>query len=331
MRSRTLRAHPKTTRSHRETAPSRRHAYGKGGWALVCRLMVPVVAVPSLTVVILISASSGAQAATPRPADTAGSVAVGSGSYAVPAGAVFVSPAGKDSGTGQVSSPVLSIDRAVALAPEGGTIVLRAGTYHQSVTIQTKRVTIQNYPNEAAWLDGSSAVTGWVAQGSVWRKDGWTARFDHSPTYTQGAPDSTSPNWAFVNPAYPMAAHPDQVWIDNVPLQQVSTLAQVGAGKFYLNEATSQLYVGTNPVSHTVAATTLAKAISVRSTGTVLRGFGVKRYGPSVWHMGAVTLERPNITVENLAILDNATTGISAITTGITMRSLTVLDRKSVV
>lgn len=288
------------------------------------RLLVALIAV-LFSAALLISNPVGTQAlTTPRAANTAGSAPIGSTAYAVPTGAVFVSPSGNDAGTGRATSPVRSVNRAVALAPDGGTIVLRAGIYHQSVSIQTKRVTIQNYPHEPVWLDGSSPVTGWVAQGAVWRKDGWTTRFDHSPTYTRGAPDSTSPNWAFINPAYPRAAYPDQVWIDGVPMRQVASLALVAAGRFYLDETTSRLYVGTNPVNHAVAATTIAKAISVQSTGTVLRGFGVMRYGPSVWHMGAITLERPNIIVENMVIADSATTGISAIAAGITMRATTV-------
>ena len=51
---------------------------------------------------------------------------------------------------------------------------------------------------------------------AAWRADGWTAQFDHSPTYTKGAPDNTAANWSFVNASYPMAAYPDQLWIDGV-------------------------------------------------------------------------------------------------------------------
>jgi len=249
---------------------------------------------------------------------------VGSTAYPIPAGAVFVSPTGHDTAAGRVTSPVATINRAVALVPAGGTIVLRGGTYYQSVTIATKAVTIQNYPHEAVWLSGATPVGGWVAQGAVWRKDGWTTRFDHSPTYTKGAPDGTSANWSFVNAAYPMAAHPDGVWINGVAMRQVATLAKVTAGTFYLNESTSKLYVGSSPVNRSVVATTIAKAITVRAAGTVLRGFGVVRFGPSVWMMGAITLERPNITVENMVISQNATTGISALASGITEHSITV-------
>ena len=144
------------------------------------------------------------------PAGTAGSLAVGSASYAAPAGAIYVSPTGNDAAAGTQAAPVKTIQRGVNLAPAGGTVVVRAGTYRETVTI-SRTVTVQNYPKEAVWLDGSSPVTGWVADGSMWRKDGWTTRFDSSPTYTQGAKDSTAASWGFVNPDYPMAAHPDQV------------------------------------------------------------------------------------------------------------------------
>ena len=95
----------------------------------------------------------------------------------------------------------------------GQTIVLRAGTFHESVVVN-KDVTIQSYPHEAAWLDGSSLVTGWARSGSSWKVGGWTTKFDSSPSYTRGSSGSTAAGWSFINPSYPMAAHPDQVEIE---------------------------------------------------------------------------------------------------------------------
>ena len=174
------------------------------------------------------------------------------------------------------------------------------------------------------WLDGSSQVTGWVSSGSAWRVDGWTTRFDHSPTYTQGAPDSTVPYWQFINPSYPMAAYPDQVWIDGVVQQQVASLAQVTAGTFYLNEATSQLYIGSNPAGRLVEASTVAKALSVRAAGVTIRGIGIRRYAPSVFMVAAVTLESPSARVENVVVDDMATIGLSVLGTDTTLDRVTV-------
>ncbi|MEA5055280.1 MAG: right-handed parallel beta-helix repeat-containing protein, partial [Propionicimonas sp.] len=265
--------------------------------------------------------SAPASAATARPAASAGSAAVGSAKYTVPTGAVFVATSGKDTAAGTKSAPVKTVTQALKLVPTGGTIVLRAGSYNETVEIY-KKVTIQNYPGEAVWLDGSIPVTGWVKDGSTWRKDGWKVRFDHSPTYTKGAKDRTD-DWQMVNPAVPMAPYPDQVWTGATRLTQVASKKAVTSGKFYLDESTSKLYVGSDPTGG-ARASNLQYAINVRATGVTIRGIGIRRFATSVWQMGSVTLESPNATVENVLIAESATTGISVINSGATLTKLTV-------
>lgn len=260
-----------------------------------------------------------------RSADRAGSLPVGSAAYPVPPTAIVAAPWGRDTSAGTRTAPVRTIARAIAVAPAGATIVLRAGVYHESVAINTKRLTIQNYPREAVWLDGSSVISGWVKSGGTWVKKGWAPRFDASPTYTKGAPDGRPPYGAFVNPAYPMAAHPDQVFRDGTALRQVSSLEQVSPATFYLDEATSRLYVGSDPNGHVLRGSDLAKAISVRTPGTVLRGFGVQRYASSVWHIGTITLERPSTSAENLVVADNATSGVGVTAAHIALNRVTTI------
>ena len=263
-------------------------------------------------------------AAAGRGADAAGSAPVGTASYAAPSTAVYAAPWGSDSASGSAAAPVRTLARAVAIAPASGTVVLRAGSYQEYLVV-TKTVTIQNAPGEEVWLEGSSPVSGWVKDGTRWRHDGWTTRFDHSPTYTRGAPDSTNADWQFVNPdTAPMAAHPDQVWIDGARQAQKKSLAEVGAGGFYLDEATSQLFVGSDPTSKEVRASVLQQALSVRAPGVVLRGIGIRRYAPSVWQMAAVVMEKPDAVIENVVVSDMATTGISVLARGADLRKVTV-------
>ncbi len=66
------------------------------------------------------------------------------------------------------------------------------------------------------------------------------------------------------------------------------------------------------------------RAFRLVSNNSVLRGFGIRRYAPSVPDMGAVTLERSGIVVEHVAVWDSSTTGISAITSGVTLRNVHV-------
>lgn len=275
------------------------------------------------------SPSAPAPAPTPssepdQPTAFGGAAPLGATSYPYPADARFVAPSGSDTAPGTLAAPFRTVGRAIAVASSGQTIVLRAGTYHESVVIPTgKTLTLQPYPKEVVWFDGSSAVTAWSASGNSWRADQWTAEFDASPTYTRGAADNTQSGWSFVNPAYPMAAHPDQVWIDNMAQAQVGSLAEVGPGNFFVDYTGDALYLGSNPAGHQVRASDLSKAISVRSEGSVLRGLGVARYAPSVPDMGAVTIEKPKCTVENVVVTDSATTGLSVVATDATVTNVT--------
>lgn len=239
---------------------------------------------------------------------TAGTT-VGSRSYPIPAGALIVSPSGNDAWPGTTAQPLRTVARAIAVAPVGATIVLRGGTYFESINV-SKRVTIQNAPGEAVWFDGSTPVTGWVANGSAWKYSGWTIEFDTSPTYTRGAADLTG-SWSFLDPAYPLAAHPDQLFIDGIAMRQVATRGEVVAGTFFHDRPNNALYVGSNPIGHDTRASALIRAIRVTADGAVLKGFGVRRYAPSVPDMGSVTIERSNVTLEHVAVAQSATTGIS--------------------
>jgi parallel beta-helix repeat protein len=301
-----------------------RHRAGRNSAAhrlAALTLCVPLAATAGLGAVVPASAATTAT----RPADTAGGFAVGLASYAVPTGAIFVATTGSDTATGTAAKPVKTITRALALTPAGGTVVLRGGTYHETVTISSNRVTIQNYPKEAVWLDGSVPVTGWVQDGTSWRHDGWTPRFDASAGFSKGDRDGTSAGWQYVNPAYPMASHPDQFYIGGVQQRQVASRDKVVAGTFFLDEATSKVYLGTNPTGLSVRGTTLAKAISIRTTGTIIRGIGVHRYAPSIWHIGAVTVERPSVRIENVHIEDSATIGLGVIAADVLVNHTTIL------
>jgi parallel beta-helix repeat protein len=272
---------------------------------------------------ILVS-SSALLADAPSDLGTSGAAVVGTARYPVPANAVYVAPNGSDSNAGTSTAPLKTVQTAVGRAPAGGTVVLRAGTYHQSVSIVSRTVTIQNYPGEAVWFDGSSVVTNFRASGSAWVLESWTSRFDASASYSFGGSDGNTPGWTFVNPAHPMASHPDQVWIDSIAQAQVGSLSQVRPGTFFVDYAARRLYIGSNPSGHTVRSSDIAKAISIRTPNSVLRGVGIRRYAPSIPHIGAVTAEQPGIILENNVFSDNATTGLGIIAKDITANKLTV-------
>ncbi|SDR75785.1 parallel beta-helix repeat (two copies) [Friedmanniella luteola] len=277
----------------------------------------PVVAPPAPPVV-------AKPTATPAASGKHGAAAVGSTAYPVPSNAVFVSTSGSDSASGSKSAPVRTVTKALTKVSSGRTIVIRGGTYHEYFIVPPgKAVTIQSYPNEAVWFDGSSKVSGFTASGSAWRADGYSS-FDASPTYTKGAPDGTAVGWTFLNPAHPMAAHPDQVWIDGAEQKQVGALSQVKAGTFFVDRGAKRLYLGTNPAGRSVQASTLSQAISLRAPGTTIRGLGFRRYASSVPQQGVITAYYPNQKLENVEVRDSATAGVGIFKPGSSLKNVTI-------
>ena len=270
---------------------------------------------------------------TPTPTPTtppvsngdAGAAPIGSTNYAIPAGAIFVANTGSNSAVGNQLAPLQTVAQAVAKATPGSTIVIRGGTYHETIVVpKGKQLTIQSYPGEAVWFDGSKVVSNWAASGNTWVSTGWTTQFDSSPTYSRGAPDGTAAGWQFVDPAYPMASHPDQTWINGTALAQVKTLGEVTTGKFYVDYAAQKLYIGSDPSGKTVKAADTIKAFTVVGAGSTIRGIGIRNYSPSVPDMGAFAIASDNVTVENVAITDSATTAINVFAAGATLNHVTV-------
>ncbi|MFI8633280.1 right-handed parallel beta-helix repeat-containing protein [Microbacterium sp. NPDC077663] len=256
----------------------------------------------------------------------AGAAEPGTRTYAVPSNAVIVSPTGSDSAAGTVASPLRTITAAVKKVSNGGTIALRGGTYHESVIIPPqKRVTLQPYRAEAVWLDGAETVTGWRKSGSVWIRSGWTQTLDASPTFKRGAPDGTEDGWRFVDPAYPMAAHPDQVWVDGRQLTQVASRSQVANGRFYVDEKADELVVGTDLTGKKAKVSTLISALSVRSAGSLVQGIGVRRFATSVPSMGTVIVAANDVTLSHVTIRDNSTTGLYTWSRNTTLSDVSVI------
>ena len=221
--------------------------------------------------------------------------------YDYPANAIFVSPGGVDSGTrGTKDAPLRTLTYAVrSKAVAGDTIVMRAGTYREAVGTISKALTIQAYPNEEVWLDGSDEVTGWVAEGSLWRKDGWVAANamcpKNSPQPNVANPDA-SENYScytaggegsqvLVTSENPASFLPDMFFVNGVQLKQVMARAEVKAGTFYVNRDTNQVFIGDNPSGKLVEGSTRQQAIQYYQSavaGSKLRGIGVRRFASKI-------------------------------------------------
>lgn len=235
-----------------------------------------------------------------------GALPIGSARYTIPVGAIFVSPTGNDSSPGSLSHPLRTLQRAINVAPSGKTIVMRAGLYHEETAIPGKSLTIQNYPGEAAWLDGSVPLTNWTANGDgTWTARGWTKVFQNSTSFTNG------PSPVPFAPAGSMATYGDQLFIDGVQQRQVSSSKVPGPGEFAVSNAAHTITMGSDPTGHSVRATDLEQAL-VNSGRVILRGIGVRRYGTPLRKLAAVYIGGwYRSVIENVVIDSTAVQGLS--------------------
>ena len=222
--------------------------------------------------------------------------------YSVPTGARFVSPCGSDANSGTKTAPWRTLRKAVSAAPSGSTIVLRQGVYRESVTFYNKKLTLQPFPHEQAWLKGSVIVSNWKADGATWRKDGWTPAFKRD-----GVPSN------YLTSSRPLAGYPDMVFVNGRPLQQVASKAQVAAGKFYVDYSNDKLYIGDNPAGKTVEGAALSQAVHINQAhGTVLRGLGFAHYAAHVTQ-GMVKGDAAGLRFENNTFAWSAAAGLSVL------------------
>ena len=101
----------------------------------------------------------------------------------------YVSPSGSDSSAGSQKAPFATVARCVSVAPKGGSCLLAAGRYEESVVV-SRDITIAG-AEDGAVLDGSTAIN------TTWTKEG-----DSSCVYSSA----------------PLTTEIWQLWADNVPL-----------------------------------------------------------------------------------------------------------------
>jgi len=88
----------------------------------------------------------------------------------------YVSPSGSDSAAGTLEQPFATVQHGVNRLLAGDTLMLRAGTYHENVTVPASGtasapITLAAYPGETPTLVGAQPVTGpWtVYSGSIYK------------------------------------------------------------------------------------------------------------------------------------------------------------------
>ena len=151
--------------------------------------------------------------------------------YAVPTSNVaWVSPYGDDaSGNGTESAPYKTFKFALSKLSNGGTVVAKSGIYREPhFSIDKTNITLQAAPHAEVWLKGSDVVSSsvWTKEGNLWKTKGRYTNFCHVCTVNSNPAEEGT------------AALPEQVFINDKPLKQVASKAEVSAGSFYAEDQT---------------------------------------------------------------------------------------------
>jgi hypothetical protein len=215
--------------------------------------------------------------------------------YAIPGGAIYMATTGSDGNAGTAAAPIATINKAIGIVPNGGTIVVRGGTYHDgylnsdyTYKINTKSLTIQAYPHEKAWFDGLSTVqtAAWTADGSGHWSTPWsTPQFCDNKYYQLKYNNQSSDNSGpcahidnYSGPEYPTATDPQLVYIDGVYVNEVASLAQASGNSFYYDWENRRTYIAQNPAGHSVELSLRDHFLVTGGTGVNIKGLGFRRY-----------------------------------------------------
>lgn len=224
--------------------------------------------------------------------------------YPIPDGALFVATSGNDGWPGTLDFPLRTLRRAIDVAEANGTIVMRAGSYRESVGLVHKPVVIQPFPHEQVWMKGSDVQSAWDESGSLWQARGWTSPFCH----TCFPPEA-------IDASRPYAGLPEQVFINGLALRQVGSRDEMSSGRFYVDPLTRALYIADDPAGARVEISSrwLAIQLDPRAAGSVIRGIGFRDYAPH-WNedqLGAVIVNAAFARLEGNSIINNSGTGLA--------------------
>ena len=167
-------------------------------------------------------------------------------------------------------------------APAGSLFLFDAGTHRAtSNTMITARTGDVFSSHQGAILSGAKVLTNWIVDGSVWRIDGQTQAQSGSAgtTNCRSGVDSCRLN--------------HDLFIDNSPLMEVTSLGAVTAGKWFFDYANDKIYIGDNPTSKTVEVSQYQQAITCSCNGVHIRGLTIEKFSNSA-QSGAVAGQSGN-------------------------------------
>lgn len=254
----------------------------------------------------------------------------------------YVDDNGNDSNAGSSSAPFATLAKAVSASAANDTIVVKGGLYRnqRNVSITKAGLRIIAAPNETPIFSGSvvqSSTSGWTTEGS-YRYISYTGR----PLKEGGGVSFNSESDMTNLLGDGSGRYPDQVWIGNTALDQVSAKSSLGDGKFYVDRQNKRLYMTatdsaksgietsrSNPTPENDATNNpdRDRLFSVNASSVKIEGLTITRYAANAYDYGVITVAEnaDNVLLKNLDISHLPFEGIHAgFDNALTVQNLTM-------
>lgn len=180
--------------------------------------------------------------------------------------------------------------------PTGTRFALEAGVHRLTSPIRPRSGQhLLGFPG--AVINGSKVLTSWQREGPLWMVTGQTQRL-HGVSVD---------GWKVCWDDRPMCNHPEDVFVNDKPLEQVSTKAELRSGTYFFDYANSRIYLFDDPTGRKVETTVAPQGI-VDANNVTVRNLVIEKFGNRAQR---AALHGSNLTVENNLIRLNHGQGIS--------------------
>lgn len=182
-------------------------------------------------------------------------------------------PLKSDKPAGVISVAVGTDLQALINAANPGAVFWLEPGVHRLAAV-TPKANQQFVGATGAVLSGAKLLTGFAQSGADWFVGGQTQ---------QGAVRAA--NQAL--PGFSEAGHPDALFMNNLPLLQVGSRADLGPGKYYFDYAADRIYLRDNPAGQTIEAAVSPYAFRSGATGVVIKNLTIEKYAAPIQY-GAI-------------------------------------------
>jgi parallel beta-helix repeat protein len=165
--------------------------------------------------------------------------------------------------SGTVIYPGTDIQAVVDANPSGTSFLLKAGV-HRMQQVDPKNGNV--FTGESGTvLSGARELTTFARSGAYWVVGGQTQR-------------GRATDVKHCEVGYEGCQWPEDLFIDDRLLLRVTSLAQVGPGKWYLDYTTDKIYLGDDPSGRRVETSVSAYAFGGRASNVTLRNLVIEKY-----------------------------------------------------